>query len=423
MEIIQIKSALSFTNLLEGEHRVNFHNLLSFLSEFRIIYDREKANLPYHINLIDELHADENAHSRIFAQLLRYKENGNYPFLTKFLNDVCGFDVSVESPTVEKVDSCGRIDIPIFDKKYVVLIENKVTDKAADQNGENGGQLARYIETINRSYGRSTDEIYVVYTPKYTREPSDDCWKNRDNFSYKDEFRRRFRSVSYRDFIYPWLKNEILPTIAGQHIYLRSATEQYIDHLEGLFSLRTINNKMNMKLQEFIKQELNLKDSDPEEAIEILLEKESELDNAVSQIQELKSEYRKLIAITRFNEWEAALRRDFPSFDVVGDQFKLNKAIINTGVRFNIGSLPFTALVEYDRNTDEIYFGIGKHFSSDTKHSPEVLQSILNKTKLDNEKPNTYWYGWRSTSSQDGYMRLKNLIEVIEADSHIQMED
>lgn len=46
---------------------------------------KEKQHLPYRMNIIDELHANENAHTRILLQLLRYKANGKYPILSSFL--------------------------------------------------------------------------------------------------------------------------------------------------------------------------------------------------------------------------------------------------------------------------------------------------------------------------------------------------
>lgn len=413
IELKQIENAINLSNLLEVENRVNFQNLLKFLLEFREIYDKEKIDLPYHINLIDELHADENAHSRIFAKLLRYKEKNKYPFLENFLNNVCQFNLSIEKPKIKKVDSCGRIDIPIFDKKYVVVIENKVTDKAPDQNGEKGGQLARYIETIKDNCRRDIEEIFVIYTPKYTREPSDNCWKNKYDFSYKEGFKFRFRSLSYRDDIYPWFKKEILPTIDPKDIYLRSAIEQYIDHLEGIFSIRTIDKKMNMKLQDFIKKELELQDDRTEEAIEILFEKEKELNNAISQIQQLKSNYQKQLVSNHFEKWEKLLEIDFPTFKIVGDKFKLDKNCINVGVKFSIKNQDFVAVIECnDCNKPNIYFGIGRHFVGKTKHEvSESLQKILNDNKL--IKLEDYWYGRKPTSLDNAYMRLKKLIEEI----------
>lgn len=414
VELKQIEKAIYFSKSLEIESRENFRDLLKFLARFGKIYDSEKSKLPYHINLIDELHADENAHSRIFAKLLRYKENNQYPFLKKFLHDVCGFKMNIEQPKVKKVDSCGRIDIPIFDKKYVVVIENKVTDKAPDQNNVNGGQLARYIETINSDYGRNLEDIFVVYTPKYTRNPSDDCWKNKNNFSYKDDFKFRFCSLSYRDDIYPWFKNEILPNIDIENAYLQSAVEQYIDHLEGLFSLRSINKRMNMRLQEFIKNELGLQDNNPEEATEILSEKEIELNNALNQIQQLKSKYQKQIVARHFEKWEEQLRLDYPNFEVVGDKFKLDENCINIGVKFSIENQNFVALIECnDCSKPNIYVGIGRHYVSKQKHEmSDLLQEILNNNKL--EKPTDYWYGWKYTSFERGYnIRLKTLIDEI----------
>jgi len=408
----QIENAINFSNLLESENRVNFQDLFSFLSNFQKKYNTEKINLPYHINLIDELHADENAHSRIFAKLLRYKEKDKYPFLEKFLNNICDFKLNIEEPNVLKVDSCGRIDIPIFDKTYVVVIENKVTDKAPDQNGLKGGQLARYIETIKNSYNRDIEEIFVIYTPKYAREPSDACWKNKDNFSYKDGFKLRFRSLSYRDCIYPWFKNEIRESINSKDLYLRSAIEQYVDHLEGMFSLRQNDKGFNMKLQEFIKKELGISDNNPEEAIEILTEKEIELNNAVSQIQLLKHKYNKHLVLSRFEEWEEKLKKDFSRI-LVSDKFQEKEEVINVGVKFSIENKEFTAIIECnDCNKPNIYLGIGRHFSSQLKYeTPQILQNFLNDRNL--IKPEDYWYGWKYTSLTDGYRMLKEIIEEI----------
>ena len=339
MENIEIKkfgNAINFTNLLVKENQLNFQSLLVFLAKFKYIYNKEKEKLPYHINLIDELHANENAHSRIFAQLLRYKEKDTYPFLDNFLNDVCGFNIKIETPEIKKVDSCGRIDIPIFDKEYVVIIENKVTDRALDQNGEEGGQLARYIEIIKEKYKRELQTIFVIYTPKYTREPSSECWENKDNVSYKDVFKDRFRSLSYRDVIYPWFKNIILPIIDAKNIYLRSAVEQYTDYLEGIFNLRNIDKKMNMELQKFIKKELELQDDNPKKAMELLLEKEMELNETITQIQQLKNKYQRQIIVSQFDKWGEQLKEDFASYNTVGDKFNINQSSINIGIKFNM---------------------------------------------------------------------------------------
>ncbi|WP_164463897.1 PD-(D/E)XK nuclease family protein [Chryseobacterium sp. G0186] len=412
MEIEEIQSAFDLSISLENRIQENLWELLTLLADFNNIHEIENEKLPYHINLIDELHADENAHSRIFAKLLRYKKNNRFVFLESFLHDVCGFEMDILNPRVEKVDSCGRIDIPIFDTNYVVLIENKVTDKAPDQNTEAGGQLARYIETVKNIYKRNEEDIFVVYTPKYSREPSDECWINKDGLLYKESFKSRFKSVSYRDDIYPWLKDKI-SSIDEKDIYLKSAIAQYIDHLEGLFSLRTINETMNMKLQEFLKKQLNLEDDNPNDAIEILSQKESELNNAIAQIQLLKFEYRSKIVGEKFKEWKEQLELDFPRLRIVEDDHTTRNDLINLGVMITIEEKKFSALIECNiKENINIYFGISPTYTGIDKYEvPNSLQTILTKNGLG--EPEKYWYGWRHTLLSNGYNDLKDLIKQI----------
>lgn len=423
LELKQIKNAVNFSNALESRTRENFKELLIWLEDFTKIYTDEKGKLPYHINLIDELHADENAHSRIFAKLLRYKDDKKHTLLEKFLKDVCNFDLCIESPVIGKVDSNGRIDIPIFDKKYTVIIENKVTDKAPDQNNSKGGQLARYIESIGKSEGRKLNGIYVVYTPKYTRPPSCESWVNKEGYSYKNDFKHRFKSLSYRDDIYPWLKNKILPDIDRANIHLHSALEQYVDHLEGLFSLRTINNEMNMILQEFIKEQLNIDDTKPERAVELLQIKETELNNAITQIQLLKTNYNKQIMLNHFVKWENLLRNDFPDFKIIGDKFNFDKNCINIGIKFSIENQNFAALLESNESDKQrVYFGIGKHFASPVKHSLfETLRSILGNSQL--KDADNYWYGYKYSSMDNAYENFKGFIDELKLIEKIEVEN
>jgi hypothetical protein len=167
-----------------------------------------------------------------------------------------------------------------------------------------------------------------------------------------------------------------------------------------------------MKLQEFIKKQLGISDNNPDEAIEILNEKEIELNNAVSQIQLLKHKYNKKIILSCFEEWEEKLKKDF-SRVVVSDKFKEKQEVINVGVKFSIENKEFTAIIECnDCNKPNIYLGIGRHFSSQHKYeTPQILQSFLNDRNL--TMPEDYWYGWKYTSLTDGYRMLKEIIEEI----------
>lgn len=385
----------------------DFALLFDLVSKFTEIYKTESENLPYHINLIDELHANENAHSRIFAKLLRYKNGNEFPFLRRFLKDLCGFDLEIEKPDVKDVDSCGRIDIPIFDNKYVVLIENKVTDKAPDQNTEEGGQLARYIETIVKNFDRRVEEIFVVYTPKFTREPADECWLNKDEESFKNGFRNRFKSLSYKDKIYPWLRDLGLSFVPNKDLYLKSAVAQYVDHLEGFVGLRKINRDMDRKLQDFLKNELGLIDANPEQAKAKLLDKEEELNNAISQIQLLKEKYQKEIVRKFFQGWKASLEEDFPELEIFEDQFEKESHMIKIGLKFTIEKKNFIALIGFGEEGDKYYIGVPKE---NTK-IPSSLQKILKNHDIG--YPDDNWHGWKYTKFENAYFDLKSLIEQI----------
>lgn len=413
MDFNTIKYVLDFSNALETRSRLSFQNMLKLTSKLNVIYKEEQSKLPYHINVIDELHPDENAHSRIFAQLLRFKENTTYPFLVSFFNKLCKFDIQVDTPIVRKVDSNGRIDIPIFDKRYVVLIENKVTDKAIDQNTSQGGQLARYIESIIIRNRKKKEDIYIIYTPKYTRQPTDDAWINKDGHCYKEEFKKRFCSASYRDDIYPWLVNEVLPNIAITNTYLHSAVQQYIDHLEGLFDIRKINETMNMRLQDFLKKELDIENQTPREALEILSEKEHELNNVLKQIQVLKSSYTneiKEFLKIEFSEWKYLLKKDFPNLEIIEDKFQLKNYIINIGIKFSIRENDYSVVLE--SNISNLYIGIGRHFASNEKHQETpLLQQIMDQNLL--EEPEDYWYGWKYVQQKEAYTSFKDLINQI----------
>lgn len=88
--------------------------------------------MHYGANLIDELHANENAHSRILRMLVAYNGGGAYTVFASFLNLVkkrCRYakDLSVCSPQFSNEEA--RIDILIkeykADRPYAVIIENK----------------------------------------------------------------------------------------------------------------------------------------------------------------------------------------------------------------------------------------------------------------------------------------------------------
>ena len=173
----QMKNTLDFSNKLAIQEQDNHKDLFLFVNEFKVIYDKEIQKLPYHINLIDELHANENAHSRILEKLLKQKtHDGKFEILESFisyLKEKGGRHFSkIQIKNPEITQEKERIDLWIRDNKsYAIIIENKV-NHAPDK----GKQIERYInKTI--SYGFVEKNIFVLYLPPtYEKEPEPQSW-------------------------------------------------------------------------------------------------------------------------------------------------------------------------------------------------------------------------------------------------------
>lgn len=214
----------------------------------------KKKNLPYNINVIDELHANENAHSRILRKLLQYKDSFyRYRILESLLHYISLLEgkeefakIEIQKPTITQEKE--RIDLWIRDKEsgYAIILENKIKG-AVDQDA----QLARYIQSTRQS-GFNEENIYVIYLPSDEHEPADYSWQY-NNVDYKESFKDRYVNLSFKSHILPWLKEEILPNCIIKEELLISAIKQYIDHLEGLFWMRPSQKKMIMN-NELLKQ-------------------------------------------------------------------------------------------------------------------------------------------------------------------------
>ncbi len=221
-----------------------------------------KEKLPYHINVIDALGgANENANTKIFCKLLKYKTDENYPILNSFVslirNKCPSASFVIKDPHIE----FGKeyIDGLIEDKTkaYGVIIENKIHN-AKDQYR----QIERYINTVNQ-HGVAYKNIYVVYLTRDNNKEIESYSLTsiaKEHLSIMGNDNGRFIPLNYRDDILPWLKTEILPNCKIKEDCLRSAIEQYIDYLEGIFELRKSkeSNEINRIMKEQLYQKLGI---------------------------------------------------------------------------------------------------------------------------------------------------------------------
>lgn len=376
---------------------INFDVINELTNSFMKVHELENSKLPYHINILDVLWANENAHSRIFAKLLQQNSGNEFDVLNSFLKHLNGINSNFRySPKKPKITSeSDRIDLLILDKEYAIIIENKIHD-AVDQ----GAQLARYIERVKQK-GYKEEEIYVIYlTRDNNKKPDDQSWQF-NGHDYKKSFAERYFSLSFKTNILPWLKNHALPNCKVKDVYLKSTIEQYIDYLEGMFNQRKIHKKMNSELQNHIKKVLELNES-----LEI---NHFKLDHKLSELVKVEDQIKYLIRSTEKDIWDEWLRRlkvDFPNYEYI--DYRGADKYVKVGIILKYNEVKFSILIEKEGT---IYYGIGRH-NSTPEHSEEI--KTLLRPLLGGFRESPWWYGWKDTSFQDGYYNLKSLIIEVE---------
>lgn len=252
-EIVELgKAIIELRNIVEPvliQYCEQVSENISLAREFAKYYEEQKAALPFHINVIDELHANENAHTRILTHLLQYKEDGKHVIMSSFLGLIPG--INLDSFDIEKSKVYYNMEYidGLIEKKgeYAIIIENKI-HWAEDQNK----QIERYVMTeIKR--GIPADNIWVIYLTK-------DGTKKIEDYSLTEKaksiLKDRFIEMNYLHDILPWLKDTVLPNCRVKEEWLTSAIKQYIDHLEGLFMIRDSQRSIRLKMEDKIANQI-----------------------------------------------------------------------------------------------------------------------------------------------------------------------
>lgn len=318
----------------EASNRAEADGFFQLLEEFTGRYKHLKEKLPYHINVIDELHVNENANSRILAALLKYKENGEYTLLKSFIhNRLRDWNIDVSEPQISSED--WRIDLLVREKgKYAIIFENKIYDAVLQKN-----QLARYILKMHNKEHYNYEQIYVVFLPPQKYDPTDCSWKvpikecetccdatmcpNVEENSLKTKFKDRFKIITFREDIVTWLEEDVIPNCRQKETYLYTAAMQYLDYLKGYFDLRTINKNMNMELQDYLIKKLELESKSDEQQLEILDKKMEEIRHLLSQMDGIKSSVNNRIDEKDRNSWNSYLPKIIEATDNVAKKLQL----------------------------------------------------------------------------------------------------
>lgn len=381
------------------------------IDEFAKQYHLLRLRLPYHINLIDELHVNENANSRILASLLLYDCGDNYPLLESFIN-YCASDWNIEISHPYVTSEQMRIDLLVRENgKYAIIFENKIYEAILQKN-----QIARYIKKL-RQEGFNDEQIYVVFLPPYEYEPDNcswhepqDCCDSCDrtvceigsNPKIREHFKDRFKIVTFRDDIISWLKEEVVPNCKQKEVYLYTAAMQYLDYLEGYFDLRTINKKMNMELKEFLFEKLLLNNLSDEERLEIINKKTEEINRLLNQMNSIKDEINNKLIKQDVESWKSYSSKIQEILSEVGKQLNVKAELIfvdpencsHLYIRFYEEDWDLSIVFEkwgMDRNRRQnmfVYIGIPVEQVVDVKYA--------NREKIFREKSEktNHPYGW-----------------------------
>ena len=303
--------------------------------------------LPYDLILLDEAKINENGHTSILVKILKFSNDGKYPFLESFFQMMekhVGSNVSIECKPSENTDGssikkfANYIDGCITKTKtktetnaaqYAVIIENKIQD-AIDQEG----QIDRYVCNM-KGQKYNDNEIFVIYlTNDGTKEVDNKSFfEQKGTLEYDSNMKNgRFVMMNYRDHILPWLERDVLPYCQVKDQSLISGLQQYISFFKHRYNLTKELMEMHEELGNSIygKLEKNLNGSDK-----------------YSSVNELEKSLNKAI-----NQCKNRIKKDILENDV------FNK--IKTDIESYDSSLNFDRIMSEDKDNECIYFRIYK---------------------------------------------------------------
>ena len=265
------------------------NDIFEFIKNFTAKKKKNASLLQYNLNLIDELHANENAHTRILLKLLDYESNQKKVILEEFLNLLNEKLVNQKIPILDDYRTTGQfefIDGYIWSdsKKVAIIIENKI-NWACDQDE----QIQRYIETA-KQYGIDEKNIFVAYLTDtgikkaadysftdYTKKMLD--WKDPEN-------QGRYIESNYLNDILPFLYEIFDKLSFSKENILKAAIFQYIDYLEGRFGMRKNEKEYNMAMNSDILKILNLGENlSKKEKFDKIVELQRELWNTLDNVK------------------------------------------------------------------------------------------------------------------------------------------
>ena len=375
---------------------------LSFCGELKRIREDVRENQPFLLNVLLEAQPNEEGVSRILKGFFSYRQDGEYvalrSFVRKFLNEELASQI--KKPVLQEeeyVTDQKRIDILVYEKaKYAIVFENKIWDATEQEN-----QLSNYIRGLkDQKYGLTDDQVYIIYLPSDEGHgPTDRSWDKNIQKLYKN----RYCKVSFKEGIIRWLDSEEMKSIGDPNF--SQSRFLFSDYLKRVFNLTPTDNMEQREIDKHIKSRLDL-NGDRYHDMETLNETIKRINGCVKELER----NRRMLCCDAANEWMANLERDFPDLEKHSD-IRLSKYIM-AGV-----ILPYK---EYKKGIIVLLEFIGQDliygalYTDDTKKIRVEMQESDGIQPFYKSKEFTKgvdWLFYKSTSLEDAYDNLKNLIE------------
>ena len=361
--------------------------LLQIAHKISNLFQEEMDKLPYGANVIDELHAGENAHSRILRMLLQYSGGGKYPVYSSFINllksNCQEMSDAISCYRPEFVNEEGRIDLLIKEytvkNRFAIIVENKVCG-ATDQDE----QIQRYIEKVEQNNVPS-DRIFVVYLTKNGEKDVSDFSLTdsaKEKLGITNESEGRFIRLNYKYHVLPWLQNDVMPNVAMKEDILISSIRLYIDYLKGICGEREYERPIYKKITYKMKEMLNIKSIS--ECVTAYKEVESLHENMTKM---LVDEALNVMEERFYNPMEVFFKKNYPHLSI---SFK-DKGVDSRHFWFDIFISKWNKTkIRFTYDSSGQYFGVS-HKDLNNKVDNRVSETLRDKFKYGKT---TQWWPW-----------------------------
>lgn len=269
----------------------------------KISNDWKKKPCTHQFNLIDELHANENAHTRILVRLLQIPSLlcSFLKYLKEKFPEQATFDIPEQLSPGDVSEFSDYIDAKIETQNFCIIIENKI-NYAVDQDR----QIERYVNIVRANHHHKN--IFVLYL---TLNGSKELTPNS-----KGNANVPIIKINYNKHILDWLEHKITFSVSDalQQPFLQSGILQYIDHLKGRIGIRK-----------------NTCDALFKDINDCLAKTESDIFDVIAELQYLRAYWRIYFTRNIPNSWDQLpdeLKTEI-LFDLCGQFFAIAKTTDN----------------------------------------------------------------------------------------------